>query len=99
MQRPVAEVLLVSVLRAKDEFAHAGMKPVRADGEIEVAFTAMLEFNMHFAVCLAQIGNAVSEDDLARPADPVVEKLRKVAASERDVSPAGELAEHLHAKS
>ena len=65
---PIAKVLLVSVLRTKDEFAHAGMKPVGADDEIEAPFTAMFEFDMHLAVRLAQTGNAVPEDDLARPA-------------------------------
>ena len=75
------------------------MKPVGADDEIEAPFIAMLEFDMHLAVHLAQTGDAVPEDDLARPADPVVDKPREVAAPERDVSPAGELAEHLHTKS
>jgi hypothetical protein len=32
-------------LRTKDEFAHAGMKPVSADDQIEAPFTAMLEFD------------------------------------------------------
>ena len=75
------------------------MKPIGADDEIEASFTAMLEFNMHLAVRLPQAGDAVPEDDFARPADPVVEELREVTAPKRDVSPAGELAEHLHVKS
>jgi hypothetical protein len=74
------------------------MKSVRADDEIEAPFGAMLEFDMHLVVHLAQTRDAVPEDDLARPADPVVEEFREVAAPECDVSPVRELAQHLHVK-
>ena len=69
------------------------MKPVGANDEIEAPFAAMLEFDMHLAAGLAQTGDAVAEDDLARPADPVVDQLREIAAPERDVSAASELAD------
>ena len=96
---PIAEVLLVALFRPKDEFVNAGMKPVGADDEIEAPFAAMLEFDMHLAIRLAQTSDAVTKDDLARSADPVVDELREIAAPERNVPPAGELAEYLHAKS
>jgi hypothetical protein len=49
------------------------MKPVGADDEIEAPFTAMLEFDMHLAVHLAQTGDAVPEDGdcLTKPLPPI----------------------------
>jgi hypothetical protein len=96
---PIAKVLLVAVLRAENEFAHARVKPVRADDEVETAFTATLEFDLHFVVRRLKAGDTVREDDLARLANPIVDELREVAAFERHISSAGQLAEPLHAKS
>ena len=75
------------------------MEPVGADDEVEAPFTAMLELDLDLAVRIVQTGDAVTEDELARSADPVANDLREIAAPERDVSAGGELAEHLHAKS
>src|SRR6516164_4560946 len=43
----IAEVLLVAVLRPKDEFAYTRVKPVGANDEIKPTFAAMLELDMH----------------------------------------------------
>ena len=75
------------------------MKPVGANDEIKAPLAGMLEFNIDLAIRLAQIRDIVAEDDLARPADPVIEELRETAAPDGDISTAGELAEYTHAKS
>ena len=74
------------------------MKPVGANDEIKPTFAAMLELDMHLGTRLAQSSDAVAKDDLARSAYPVVDQLREIAAPKGDVSPAGQLTEHLHAK-
>ena len=70
------------------------MKTVGSDHEVKAALFAICKSDVHTFLILAQACYLVGEQDLARIFDRVEDEPRKIAARERDVSPARQLPEN-----